>query len=180
MTGLKSKPSTKAPKVAMVNIVADLHDRTGVEKHHITAVLNGLKSYVVDKLAEGMDVDLGPEFGKFTLIEVAGRTHYVPSTGGHTETPERFKMRFRPGPKLRNFPPPAGREGLDQEQEEEPEPERKPRITRARAKERPDETMSEAVAKPVTVPVPSPDEPEAKPRKKRARFSTVWSPDDIK
>lgn len=101
----KSQPSTKPLKLNMMQIVADIHDRTEVPKEYISAVLRGFKEMVKDSMIAGIDLDLGGDFGRFTAIEVAGREHYVPATGGTTQTPVRRKIRFRPAPSLRNLPP---------------------------------------------------------------------------
>jgi nucleoid DNA-binding protein len=89
----------------MMLIVADIHDRTEIPKEYISATLRGFKELVRDSMVKGVDIDLGGDFGKFTAIEVSSRAHYVPSTGDMTQTPVRRKIRFRPGPSLRNLPP---------------------------------------------------------------------------
>jgi nucleoid DNA-binding protein len=105
MTGLKSQPSTKPPKLNMMLIVADIHNRTEIPKEYVSAVLRGFKELVRDSMIAGVDIDMGPDFGKFVAIEVAGRKHYIPATGGTTQTSVRRKIRFRPGSRLRNLPP---------------------------------------------------------------------------
>ena len=105
MPARKSQPSPKPPRLNMMLIVADIHDRTGIPKEYISATLRGFKELVRDSMVKGVDIDLGGDFGKFTAIEVSGRAHYVPSTGDTTRAPVRRKIRFRPGPSLRNLPP---------------------------------------------------------------------------
>jgi nucleoid DNA-binding protein len=95
----------KPPKLNMMLIVADIHNRTEIPKEYVSAVLRGFKELVRDSMIAGVDIDMGPDFGKFVAIEVAGRKHYIPATGGTTQTPVRRKIRFRPGSRLRNLPP---------------------------------------------------------------------------
>jgi nucleoid DNA-binding protein len=104
MPARKSQPSPKPPRLNMMLIVADIHDRTGIPKEYISATLRGFKELVRDSMAAGVDIDMGADFGKFVAIEVAGREHYVPATGNTTRTPVRRRIRFRPSLKLRNLP----------------------------------------------------------------------------
>ena len=97
MPARKSQPSPKPPRLNMMLIVADIHDRTGIPKEYISATLRGFKELVRDSMVAGVDIDMGADFGKFVAIEVAGREHYVPATGSTTRTPVRRKIRFRPG-----------------------------------------------------------------------------------
>ena len=105
MPARKSQPSPKPPRLNMMLIVADIHDRTGIPKEYISATLRGFKELVRDSMVAGVDIDMGADFGKFVAIEVAGREHYVPATGNTTRTPVRRRIRFRPSLKLRNLPP---------------------------------------------------------------------------
>ena len=105
MPARKSQPSPKPPRLNMMLIVSDIHDRTGIPKEYISATLRGFKELVRDSMVAGVDIDMGADFGKFVAIEVAGREHYVPATGNTTRTPVRRRIRFRPSLKLRNLPP---------------------------------------------------------------------------
>jgi nucleoid DNA-binding protein len=105
MPARKSQPSSKPPRLNMMLIVADIHDRTGLPKEYVSETLRGFKEMVKDSMVAGVDIDMGGDFGKFTAIEVAGREHYVPTTGETTQSSPRRKIRFRPAPSMRNLPP---------------------------------------------------------------------------
>jgi nucleoid DNA-binding protein len=105
MPARKSQPSPKPPRLNMMLIVADIHDRTGLPKEYVSETLRGFKEMVKDSMVAGVDIDMGGDFGKFTAIEVAGREHYVPTTGETTQSSPRRKIRFRPAPSMRNLPP---------------------------------------------------------------------------
>ena len=105
MPARKSQPSPKPPRLNMMLIVADIHDRTGLPKEYVSETLRGFKEMVRDSMKAGIDIDLGGDFGKFVAIEVAGREHYVPATGEATQSSPRRKIRFRPAPSMRNLPP---------------------------------------------------------------------------
>ena len=82
MPARKSQPSPKPPRLNMMLIVADIHDRTGIPKEYISATLRGFKELVRDSMAAGVDIDMGADFGKFVAIEVAGREPVVSGGAG--------------------------------------------------------------------------------------------------
>jgi nucleoid DNA-binding protein len=189
MTDLKSPPSTRPPKLNMMLIVADVHDRTEIPKEYVSAVLRGFKELVRDSMIAGVDIDMGPDFGKFVAIEVAGREHFVPATGGMTQTPPRRKIRFRPAPKLRNLPPlreseEASSDDPDAEVAsvdveiaeviensfEEPRPEPAPKLKWMRAREK----QAEVVEK-IMEPLPA-SELGSKPKRRRPRKKAEKEP----
>ena len=67
-------------------------DRTGLEKSEVEAVINVFLDKIVETLSQGNTVDLGDDFGVFT---VKLRTGSVPETSPRTPKASSYRTIFR-------------------------------------------------------------------------------------
>lgn len=68
-----------AERIPLSQVVSRIHEVSGMPKSHISAVLRGMKSVVVEELTAGNELDFGRDFGTFAIKNTPKRQMRVPT-----------------------------------------------------------------------------------------------------
>lgn len=81
-------------EVGLAELISTIAGKTELDKSYISAFLVAFKEAVSDFAVVGRPVNLGSDFGRFSVVVLRGREYFIPALAEKKECGERRKIRF--------------------------------------------------------------------------------------